>query len=110
MAGGGSILSKISVRFATLADYHVTLKITENAFDGSDYLRYAYHDFVRNPNTYNFVAELDGEVVRMFDIIIFTYPINIISVTPFLTLHSTFLNFHVTASLLVKSLSPASVF
>ena len=77
MAGESSLLSRVSVRFATLADYKAVLAIHGNVFDGFDYLQMTYFDFLRDKNAYNFVAELDGEVVRMFTI--FTY--TIISIT-----------------------------
>ena len=84
MAGESSLLSRVSVRFATFADYKAVLAIHEDVYDGFDHLHMTYFDFLRDKNGYNFVAELDGEVVRMFNIILFTDLI--ISVCPYYTM------------------------
>ena len=58
-------LSKVIYRPATLDDYAGVLAISQNVYDGADYLPQQYHMLYNDPHSNFFVAEYKGQIVSI---------------------------------------------
>ena len=58
------ITEELLVRRARHQDYHAVLAISQNVYDGFDYLPYLYHILLQDKKTNTaYVGELNGEIV-----------------------------------------------
>ena len=57
---------EITFREATAADYDDVMKISDNIYEGLDYLPARYHEFCEDPERHMFVAEDEGRVVSQY--------------------------------------------
>ena len=55
--------SNVVVRAAGPSDYDAVMAVSDNIYDGMDYLPVLYHTFIHDPNSHMFVAEVNGKVV-----------------------------------------------
>ena len=61
------IPEELLVRRARHQDYHAVLAISENVYEGLDYLPYMYHILLQDKKTnYMYVGELNGKIVSSF--------------------------------------------
>ena len=62
------ILEELLVRRAGPQDYHAVLAISQNVYDGFDYLPRLYHVLLQDKKTNTmYVEELNGEIVSLKD-------------------------------------------
>ena len=60
------IPEELLVRPARHQDYHAVLAISQNVYDGFDYLPYLYHILLQDKKTNTaYVGELNGEIVSL---------------------------------------------
>ncbi len=57
------------IREATHDDYEGVAAITENTWDGGDYLHRVYHDWLKGENKYTLVATVEGEVAGIAQLV-----------------------------------------
>ena len=60
------IPEELLVRSARHQDYHAVLAISENVYEGLDYLPFMYHILLQDKKTnYMYVGELNGKIVSV---------------------------------------------
>ena len=57
------------IREATHDDYDGVVEMTAETWDGDDYLQYVYHDWLEGENRHTLVAEVDGEVAGIAQLV-----------------------------------------
>ncbi len=65
----GDDSSEFDIREATHDDYGGVAAITENTWDGSDYLHRVYHDWLEGENKHTLVATVDDEVAGIAQLV-----------------------------------------